>query len=68
MPRLVLTDEQVFEVQHGGLIKTDHLPAELQGVGAEAIAAIDKRGELIALMREVRSGWWKPSPNFLQTV
>jgi tRNA pseudouridine55 synthase len=68
MPRLVLSDEQVFEVQHGGLIKTDVLPAELQGTAAEAIAAIDGQGILIALLKEVRSGWWKPSPNFLQAV
>ncbi|MBA3480274.1 MAG: tRNA pseudouridine(55) synthase TruB [Pirellulales bacterium] len=68
MPRLVLSDEQVFEVQHGGLIKTDVLPAELQGTAAEAIAAVDERGELIALLKEVRPGWWKPSPNFLQSA
>ena len=68
MPRMMLTDEQVFEVQHGGLIKTEALPAELQGVAVEALAAIDGRGELIALMKEVRPGWWKPSPNFLQSV
>src|SRR5262245_52945833 len=30
MPRLTLTDEQVYDVQHGGLIRTEHLPAELQ--------------------------------------
>jgi tRNA pseudouridine55 synthase len=66
MPRLVLSDEQVFEVQHGGLIKTDVLPAELQA--ADAIAAVDELGKLIALLKEVRSGWWKPSPNFLQAV
>jgi hypothetical protein len=37
-------------------------------VAAEAIVAIDERGELIALMKEARPGWFKPSPNFLQSV
>lgn len=68
LPRLVLSAVQVFEVQHGGLIKTDALPPELQGVTAEVFAAIDQCGELIALMKEVRPGWLKPSPNFLQSV
>ena len=30
MPRLTLTELQVYEVQHGGLIKVEHLPAEMQ--------------------------------------
>lgn len=66
LPRLALTEEQVFEVQHGGLINRDNLPAELRASSAETFAAIDERQELIALMTEARPGWLKPSPNFLQ--
>jgi tRNA pseudouridine55 synthase len=69
LPRLELSDVQVFEVQHGGLIKVEHLPEELQDVASSTlglIAGIDARGELIALLKEARPGWLKPSPNFLQ--
>jgi tRNA pseudouridine55 synthase len=65
MPRLVLTAQQVFEVKHGGLIKVEHLPEELRARTAESIAAVDESGVLIALLKEVRPGWLKPSPNFL---
>lgn len=69
LPRLDLSDLQVFEVQRGGLISVEHLPQELRGVaasGAGLIAGVDARGELIALLKEARPGWLKPSPNFLQ--
>jgi tRNA pseudouridine55 synthase len=69
VPRLTLTDVQVDEVQHGGLIKVEHLPAELQPLAGSAeglIAGIDERGELITLLKEARPGWLRPSPNFLQ--
>ena len=66
LPRLVLSPQQVFEVQHGGLIKVDDLPPNLQSSPADAIAAIDEREQLIALLKEVRPGWLKPCPNFLQ--
>jgi tRNA pseudouridine55 synthase len=69
MPRLELTELQVFEVQRGGLIKVDDLPEELRGVataGGGLIAGVDAGGELIALLKEARPGWLKPSPNFLQ--
>jgi tRNA pseudouridine55 synthase len=69
MPRLELTELQVFEVQRGGLIKVEHLPEELRGVataGGGLIAGVDAGGELIALLKEARPGWLKPSPNFLQ--
>ena len=69
LPRLDLSDLQVFEVQRGGLIKVEHLPEEVQGVAAAGdalIAGVDGRGELIALLKEARPGWLKPSPNFLQ--
>jgi tRNA pseudouridine55 synthase len=65
MPRLVLTAQQSFEVKHGGLIKIEHLPEELRVRGAEEIAAVDEHGILIALLKEARPGWLKPSPNFL---
>ena len=71
MPRLTLTDEQVYDVQHGGLIRTEHLPAELQQVARSAnglIAGVDARGELITLLKEARPGLLRPSPNFLQPV
>lgn len=69
MPRLTLTDGQVYEVQHGGLIKGEHLPEELRGIASSAgglIAGVDARGDLIALLKEARPGWLRPSPNFLQ--
>jgi tRNA pseudouridine55 synthase len=69
MPRLELTAVQVFEVQHGGLIKVEHLPDELHGVASSAdglIAGVDAQGELITLLKEARPGWLRPSPNFLQ--
>ncbi|MBA4106857.1 MAG: tRNA pseudouridine(55) synthase TruB [Pirellula sp.] len=69
MPLLELTALQVHEVQHGGLIKVDHLPAELQGfasVPEGMLAGVDERGELITLLKVVRPGWLRPSPNFLQ--
>lgn len=69
MPRLELTELQVFEVQRGGLIKVDDLPEELRGVATAVdglIAGVDAGGELIALLKEARPGWLKPSPNFLQ--
>jgi tRNA pseudouridine55 synthase len=65
MPRLVLTPQQLFEVKRGGL-----LPVETMGPPtADAMplaAAVDAAGNLIALLREARPGWLKPSPNFLQ--
>lgn len=69
LPRLDLSEVQVFEVQRGGLIKVEHLPEELRGVAASddgLIAGVDGRGELVALLKEARPGWLKPSPNFLQ--
>ena len=69
MPRLELTELQVFEVQRGGLIKVEDLPEELRGVATAAdglIAGVNAGGELIALLKEARPGWLKPSPNFLQ--
>lgn len=69
MPRLELTKLQVFEVQRGGLIKVEDLPEELRGVATAAdglIAGVNAGGELIALLKEARPGWLKPSPNFLQ--
>ena len=63
MPRLVLSAEQLFEVRRGGLIKTERLPPEMQE--SDAIAAVDADGTLIALLKEARPGWFKPSPNFL---
>lgn len=69
MPRLMLTDGQVYEVQHGGLIKGEHLPEALRGIASSAgglIAGVDARGDLIALLKEARPGWLRPSPNFLQ--
>jgi tRNA pseudouridine55 synthase len=66
LPRLVLSPQQVFEVQRGGLIKTDDLPPSLQASSAATIAAIDEREQLIALLKEARPGWLKPCPNFLQ--
>ena len=69
LPRLELTQRQVFEVQHGGLIKVDHLPEDLRAVASSPdglIAGVSAAGELIALLKEARPGWLKPSPNFLQ--
>jgi tRNA pseudouridine55 synthase len=66
LPRLVLSPVQVFEVQRGGLIKTDDLPPSLRESSPELIAAVDEGSQLIALLREARPGWLKPLPNFLQ--
>ena len=69
MPLLELTALQVHEVQHGGLIKVDHLPAELQEFVSSPeglLAGVDEGGELITLLKVVRPGWLRPSPNFLQ--
>ncbi|WP_428308577.1 tRNA pseudouridine(55) synthase TruB [Lacipirellula sp.] len=69
LPLLTLTAVQVYEVQHGGLIKVDLLPPELQEHVASdegLIAGVDEGGELITLLKEVRPGLLRPSPNFLQ--
>ena len=68
VPRLSLTSTQVFELQHGGLIRVADLPDELQPVASNGglIAGVDEAEQLISLLREVRPGWLKPFPNFLQ--
>jgi tRNA pseudouridine55 synthase len=66
LPRLVLSPVQVFEVERGGLIKTDDLPVEFRGSSVGAIVAVDASDRLMALLKEARPGWLKPSPNFLQ--
>lgn len=66
LPRLVLSDEQLFEVRRGGLLKVDDLSEELRAAASQEIAAVDDRDNLIALLRLARPGWLKPSPNFLQ--
>jgi hypothetical protein len=65
MPRLVLSAVQLFEVRRGGLINVENLPEELRARASDPIAAVDDRGILIALLKEARPGWLKPSPNFL---
>ena len=65
MPRLVLSSEQLFEVKRGGLLSTKVLGRIPEDAKPQA-AAVDEAGNLIALLREARPGWLKPSPNFLQ--
>ena len=36
------------------------------GFTAPAIAAVSESGDLVAILKEARPGWLKPSPNFLQ--
>jgi tRNA pseudouridine55 synthase len=62
LPRVRLSDEQVAHAQRGGLFATEELMAgEWRG---EVVAAVNERGELIALLKEARAGFFKPSPNF----
>jgi len=65
LPRLALSPAQVFEVQRGGLIRTEDLPVDLQGPMGGAVAAVDENGRLIAILKVARPGLLKPSPNFL---
>jgi len=65
LPRLALSPAKVFEVQRGGLIRTEDLPVDLQGLMAGPVAAVDGSGRLIAILKEARPGLLKPSPNFL---
>jgi len=65
LPRVLLSPAQVMNAQVGGLFAVD----ELLGQGSlftGALAAIDDRERLVALLKEARPGWLKPSPNFLQ--
>lgn len=61
LPRLVVSDEQVARLGHGELLPHEDL-------SAPAIAAVDVRGRLVAILKPKGVNLWKPSPNFSQTV
>lgn len=61
LPTAVVTDEQVALLGRGQLLAND----ELSG---NAVAAIDGRGRLVAILKPSGDKLWKPSPNFSQPV
>ncbi|HEX6962521.1 MAG TPA: tRNA pseudouridine(55) synthase TruB [Lacipirellula sp.] len=65
LPRATLSDEQLFEVRRGGLLRVESLG--LEKLDARPLAALDAAGNLVAILKEARPGLLKPSPNFLQT-
>jgi hypothetical protein len=61
-----LAAEQVVHAQRGGLFTIEELFSD-GNLPGDVVAAVDERGELIALLKEARPGLLKPSPNFLQS-
>jgi len=61
LPRLLVSEEQVALLRRGQLLANDELTGD-------AVAAIDDRGDLVAILKPTGDRRWKPSPNFLQSV
>jgi tRNA U55 pseudouridine synthase TruB len=60
LPRVVLPDDEVARLGRGLLLAN----AELTG---PAVAAIDSRGQLVAILKPSGDNLWRPSPNFSQS-
>jgi tRNA pseudouridine55 synthase len=74
LPRVVLTDADVIEISHGRPVR--QTPADIPAAqaaspskheSAEEWAAVDHKGELVAILRQKHAGEFWPKHNFQNT-
>lgn len=61
IPKLVLNEQQITEVQFGRMI---HSPID---IGVDEVAAINKAGQLLAILTVRKDGQLQPTKNFIAT-